>query len=269
MLQSHTSTQTSSQAFVEARKEAKCLPVFPGTPPTDLASAYALQDEAIALFDGTIIGWKVGRIQPPLSDSLGTTRLFGPAWAEARQDATNGHVPTGRIFKGGFGAVEAEFMFRIGQVPPSGQTRISLDEVAGLIDAVYVGFEIASSPYAGINSSGPLVTICDFGNNNGLLVGPEVPEWRASGLADWTVETRADGILLGSGKASAFPDGPLGSVKLLIENLIERGHPIVPGLLISTGAVSGVHEVTAGQKIEARFGDDMVISCTIDYAKPQ
>lgn len=266
MLQHEATVEEVAHRFVDARKRARHLPAYPGTLPCDLATAYAMQDEAITQFGGTICGWKVGRINPPLSEKLGTTRLFGPAWADSLGDAANRAIPVGRIFEGGFGAAEAEFMFRIGKVPITDKTRFTTEEIAELIDAVFVGFEIASSPFSGINALGPLVTISDFGNNNGLLVGPEIPDWPDAGFEDWVVETRADGVLLGTGKASAFPDGPLGSVRLLIENLIARGQPVTPGLLISTGAVTGVHEVTAGQRIEARFGTAFTIACTIAYA---
>jgi 2-keto-4-pentenoate hydratase len=157
-------------------------------------------------------------------------------------------------------------MYRIGTAPKPGKARFSLEETAAMIDAIFVGFEIASSPFAGVNRLGPLVTISDFGNNNGLLVGPEISDWQHSGCEQWLVETRVDGDIVGTGRASDFPDGPLGSVRLLIENLVARGHSISKGLLISTGAVTGVHEVRPGQQIEARFGDLPPISCRIEHA---
>lgn len=253
--------------FVSARKNAQCLTSYPGVVPQSLSDAYAIQDRAIAAFGGTICGWKVGRINAPLCDTFGTTRLFGPAWADARQEALPGQMSVGRIFKGGFGAAEAEYMFRIGEAPRVGQTRFSREDAANLVDAVFVGFEIASSPFSGINTMGPLVTVSDFGNNNGLLVGPEIPDWRTSALEDWAVESRADGQVVGSGQAGAFPGGPLESVRLLLENLVSRDHPIEPGLLVTTGAVTGVHEVKAGQRFEATFGDFATIACSIEYAQ--
>lgn len=266
MLQSDATIDDIADHFVAARKSARALIDYPGKPPHDLSTAYAVQDEAIALYGGTICGWKVGRIQPPLSANLGTTRLFGPAWADAVATMTTNEIPVGRIFSDGFGAVEAEFMYRIGTTPEPGKTQFSLEETAAMIDTIFIGFEIASSPFAGINRLGPLVTISDFGNNNGLLVGPEIDDWRHSGCEQWLIETRIDGDIVGTGRASDFPDGPLGSVRLLIENLVARGHNISQGLLISTGAVTGVHEVRPGQRVEARFGDLPPIFCQIEHA---
>ncbi len=266
VLGSRVEVDNIAQCFVKARADAVSLADYPGTVPADLTTAYAIQDAAIALVEDDVLGWKVGRIQPPRSEELGTTRLAGPIFAKQVQWISTDSHNLGAIFDGGFGAIEAEFIFRIGTPPKVDQRDLSLEDTSALIDAVFVGFEIASSPFPGINSLGPLVTITDFGNNNGLIIGPEIPNWRTSGFEGWTVETRAGGEVLGTGQAVTFPGGPMESAMFLINNLIERGITIAPGLMISTGAVSGVHEVTSGQQIEARFGADYKIECEMVQA---
>jgi 2-keto-4-pentenoate hydratase len=258
--------QSIASAFVNARRAGQALVDYPGLVPTGLGQAYAVQDAAIPLYGAQIAGWKVGRINSPWLDQLSVGRLAGPIFATSVQPAANGHIAEGLIYNQGFGAAEAEFVYRIGAAPAAGQTTFSIAEAAALIDTVFCGFEIASSPFPGINELGPLVTISDFGNNNGLLLGPEVPDWRNAGLEDWDVTTVIDGHTVGSGKASSFPGGPMESVRFLIENLIQRGLPVQPGLLISSGAISGVHEVTAEQKVESRFGEFCTLHCTIRHA---
>jgi 2-keto-4-pentenoate hydratase len=253
--------------FVTARQSGASLPDYPGQQPRDLREAYAIQTAALSLVQDDIVGWKVGRIQPPRSEELGVDRLSGPIFASQVQTISGNAVNIGTIFDGGFGAAEAEFIFRVGSPPTASHSALTLDEAAEAIDAVFAGFEIASSPFPGINSGGPLVTISDFGNNNGLIIGPEIPDWQDVGLDKWTVETRADGKVLGAGQASSFPDGPIGSVRFLLNHLIERNISIPAGMLISTGAVTGVHEVTAGQNIESRFGSDIKIECKIANVK--
>jgi 2-keto-4-pentenoate hydratase len=264
--QTFADAKSIAAAFVDARHKAHALAEYPGSKPTSLPEALAVQTEALALYDGVVAGWKVGRIHSPWFEKVGVNRLPGPIFAHSVQQIVSSETPVGTIFENGFGAVEAEFIFRIGHAPAAGQRQFRLDETAALIDGVSIGIEIASSPFAGINSEGPLVTISDFGNNNGLIVGQNVPDWRASDLDNWSVEARIDGTLVGQGQAASFPDGPLGSVKFLIENLIARAIPINPGLLISTGAVTGVHEISEGQRFEARFGAFGTIGCTIAYA---
>lgn len=255
-----------AEAFVRARRNAVSLADYPGDEPIDLQSALAIQDAAIPLFGEPVAGWKVGRINPPWLEKLGTNRLPGPIFSSHVQHTSNGKAAIGHIFHDGFGAAEAEFVFRLGKAPRVGTTHVSLAETADLVDAVFIGIEVASSPYPGINVRGPLVTISDFGNNNGLILGAEISDWRNAGLEDWQIEARIDDQVVGRGCASAFPDGPLGSVRFLVENLLSRGIAIEAGLLISTGAVTGVHEISQGQRFDAQFGDFGNIGCGMAFA---
>ncbi len=265
--QPESDAQSIAAAFVRARRAGTPLADYPGPLPHALDDAYAVQDAAIPLFGAEISGWKVGRINPPWLGNDRNSRLAGPIFAHSVQPAANGHIPAAEIFYGGFGAAEAEFVFRIGAAPEVGQTSFTIQDAATLIDTVYCGIEIASSPFAGINDLGPLVTISDFGNNNGLLLGAEIPDWRKAGLENWELTTLIDGKPVGTGTAAAFPGGLMESVRFLIENLVSRGMPVSKGLLISSGAVTGVHPVIAGQKVEARFGDFATMHSTIRHAK--
>jgi 2-keto-4-pentenoate hydratase len=246
--------------FLAARRTASGLADYPGTLPETLDQAYAVQDEAIAGWNKPIIGWKVGRILPPLSERFGADRLVGPIFDSAPAGTSGPDMP---VFGQGFAAGEAEFLLRIGRTPPDGQTDFTLDQTADLIDGVHVGIEIASSPLEPINRIGAPAVISDFGNNNGLVVGAAIPDWRSSGFEDWTVETLIDGVSVGTGKASSFPDGAIGAARFLFELMARRGIQLVPGQWISSGAVTGVHDARPGQRVEARFGDDYVVTCSL------
>ncbi len=261
----HDEAQRIAEAFVAARREARPLLAYPGTLPASLADAYRVQDRALALGTGVVGGWKVGRIMPPTAETVGSDRLAGPIFADAIFRTGDGQVPM-TVFAGGFGAAEAEFLLRVGEAPPAGKTTFSLDEAVALIDAVHLGIEIASSPLATINDLGPAVTISDFGNNNGLVVGAPIPEWRSGAFADWPVSLLVDGIEAGTGRASAMPDGPLGAARFLFELLGRRGIAVAPGQWISSGAVTGVHPVAPGAFVEAVFDGTHKVSCTIEAA---
>lgn len=254
-----------AKAFVAARRDARGLTEYPGTAPTTLVDAYAIQDRALALAGADVAGWKVGRINAPLDGQLGTNRLAGPIFA----NTVRPHLPDPAmpIFGEGFGAAEAEFLLRIGTAPDPAKTSYTLEEAANLIDAVHVGLEIASSPFPGINAHGPLVTISDFGNNHGLVVGEAIADWRAAELLDWPVTLSIDGVEIGAATARAMLDGPVGAARFLFEALAARGIALRPGQWISSGAVTGVHEVSPGAQVTATFRD-MRVSCTIEAARP-
>lgn len=255
-----------AQAFVAARREAKALPEYPGAHPDTLAEAYAIQDHAIALNGGTVGGWKVGRIWPPRDVTLGSNRLAGPIFAH--QIFAEAPGLTMHVFEGGFGAGEAEYLLRIGATPDPAKTRYTIPEATALIDAVHVGIEIASSPWRGINADGPTVTASDFGNNHGLVVGPEVPDWRSGELLDWDVEFLIDGEVAGSARADQMLDGPFGAAAFLFGLMADRGIALAPGQWISSGAVTGVHEMRAGQHATARFGGRLEVGCAVANAVP-
>ena len=252
--------------FLSARRAADGLADYPGNFPATLGDAYAIQDQAIALWRRPVLGWKVGRINPPLDARFGADRLAGPIFHCEDSGAADPEMP---VFSKGFAAGEAEFLLRVGCPPPAGQQSFSLDETRDLIGAVHVGIEIASSPLGSINHLGPVAVISDFGNNNGLVVGAGIPDWRSSDFEDWLVTTRIDGAEVGAGRASGFPDGAIGAARFLFELAAHRGIALVPGQWISSGAVSGVHGAAPGQIVEADFGGRFTVRCRLAAALPQ
>ena len=249
-----------AEAFVTARRAGRALPDFPGTIPTDLATAYRVQNEALALAGGKVDGWKVGRINPPLG---AVDRLSGPIFADQVVIAGDGAPAAMPVFANGFAAAEAEFLLRIGTAPDPDRASYSLADAMALIDAVHVGIEIASSPFPGINSHGPTVTISDFGNNNGLVIGPSVPNWASAGIIDWPVTLEIDGVRIGAASATTMLDGPFGAARFLLEHMAARGIALQAGQWISSGAVTGVHPVAVGNHVVARFADSYQVECTI------
>ncbi|BCA62254.1 2-keto-4-pentenoate hydratase [Sphingomonas sp. HMP9] len=252
-------TTRIARTFVEARRDGKVVPEFPGDVPATLDQGYAVQDAALLLAEGVVAGWKVGRINPPLD---GIDRLTGPIFAD--QVVTASALPVAMpVFAQGFAAAEAEFLLRLGTAPDPAKSTYTMDEARAMVDAVHVGIEIASSPFPGINALGPTVTVSDFGNNNGLVVGTDAEGWRDGDINDWPVELWINGALIGAATGATMLDGPFGAVRYLLEHMAARGIALSPGQWISTGAVTGVHPVAIGDRVEARFDERFAVHCTI------
>ncbi|HCS17309.1 MAG TPA: 2-keto-4-pentenoate hydratase, partial [Erythrobacter sp.] len=181
-------------AFVNARRNWKTLPEYPGERPSDLRSAYVIQDAALADWNRPIGGWKVGKINPPMSDELGANRLVGPVFADTvqREGQDSAQFP---IFAGGFAAIEAEFMLRL--APQEGPLPATREAAMDWVDEVRIGLEVASSPYAAINVDGPCVTVSDHGNNAGLLLGASVDHTEWERLDNIAVSLEIDGREVG------------------------------------------------------------------------
>jgi 2-keto-4-pentenoate hydratase len=256
-----------AHAFVTARRHARRLAAYPGTPPATMEEAYAIQERAIALDGRAIAGWKVGRIPPSHVAQMGSDRLAGPIFADSVVWADPAQGAAMPVFAQGFAALEAEFMLHLA---PGFTGPVPQDDAATLavLDDARIGIEIASSPYPGINGDGPAVTASDFGNNYGLLLGPTIAAWRDTDLCAIPLSVSIDGVTVGEATAATMLDGPLGAVRFLLANLAARGIDASGGLWISTGAVTGVHEIAVGQGALASFGAHGSLRVHITAAHP-
>ncbi len=247
-----------ARAFTTARREARALDRYPGAEPQSLTEAYAVQDQAVALWPDRVAGWKLGRIHPPHDARFGAGRLAGPIFSRNVQLA--GERPTTfGVIEGGFAAVEAEYVLELGEATTE-RDDWTVESAAGLVARIYVGVEIAGSPFAGINDHGPAVTASDFGNNAGLILGREISDWRER-LDGLTCTMSIDGATVGEGGAASIPGGPLESLAFLLNLMHRRGRRLEAGQLVSTGAATGVHDIRTGQSAVADFGPDGRILC--------
>ena len=250
-----------AQRFVTARRAATALDGYPGDIPQRLEESYAIQDRAIALWDQPIVGWKIGRLAPDKQPLHGTERLAGPIFAPTFKHYM-GQPLTLPVFTGGFAAVEAEFVFRIDHDADPDKTEYSEEEALRLIDAVFAGVEMAGSPLATINALGPTVVASDFGNNFGLILGEKLAEFDSDATVHslgedavkaFTARTEIDGVVVGDAGLFAMPNGPLKAIAWLAGHLAGRGRPLTRGQLISSGATTGIHDITPGQSSRVRF----------------
>jgi len=243
------------RSLVSARHAAQPLDAFPGELPATLRDAYKVQSLSIAAWPDTVAGWKIGMAPPPFRDSVDELRLAGPIFAKNVRTAQSGDVTTMRVYAGGFGAVEAELLFRLGADAPTSGDPVTPEEAKALVAAMHIGVEIASSPMQAINDLGPMSIISDFGNNAGLIVGPEIPNWRDVALDDLRVKVQIDDVQVGDATAASIIGGPIAALQFLIDKCRERGIPLTAGTWVSTGAVTGVHEAGPGARSHVDFGE--------------
>ncbi|WP_329766183.1 2-keto-4-pentenoate hydratase [Stenotrophomonas geniculata] len=249
-----------ARAFTDARRAGKALPAFPGEIPVDLVAAYHVQDQAIGLWSDTVVGWKVGYIAAERRDGSGDERLLGPIFKRQLWNDTGGttDIP---VFVGGFGAVEAEYVLELLEDAPAGQLDWSPEQAEALPARLYIGVEVASSPLATINELGPRVVVSDFGNNNGLVLGPEIVDWTARDENSLRAETLIEGEVVGTGGATRLPGGLRAAYAFALSRSALRGRPLRKGDLIATGNATGIHHIEAGQTALVRFAGFGDIAC--------
>ncbi len=251
-----------ARTFVEARRDGRSLPDFPGAIPDDLVTAYQVQDLAIGRWDDSVVGWKVGYIAAERRDSSGDDRLLGPIFKRNLWNAT-GSIVEIPVFAaaGGFAAVEAEYVLELLADAPADKLDWTPEEAEALPAKLHIGVEVASSPLKTINVLGPRVVVCDFGNNNGLVLGGEVPNWTRCDEPELRAQTEIDGIVVGTGGATTLPGGLRAAYAFALSRSAKRGRPLKKGELIATGNATGIHDIAVGQQALIRFAGYGDISC--------
>ena len=246
--------------FVAARRQGSALDAFPGDIPGDLVTAYQVQDLAIANWPDTVVGWKVGYIAAERRDGSGDERLLGPIFSRQLWNATGSSTPI-PVFVGGFAAVEAEYVLRLDADAPVGKLDWTPEEAAALPTTLFTGVEVASSPLATINQLGPRVVVSDFGNNNGLVLGPQIPAWTTLDESSLLAQTWVGDLHVGSVGAGHLPGGLRAAFAFALSRSARRGRPLKAGDYIATGNATGIHDITAGQQARVEFAGHARLDC--------
>lgn len=251
-------SDTIAEQFVRARLAGRSLPQYPGTVPATLADAYKVQELAIDRFPDAIVGWKVARVAAQWGKQYSEERMVGPVFQRNLYRARTGEIVNFPVFEGGFAAVEAEIVLRVNEDAPAGKTDWTIDEAAELVRSFHLGVETAGSPLATLNELGPGAIVSDFGNNWGVVVGSMVGEWRS--IQEIVALSFIDDALCGRGTAF-IRQGALGALAFALNKCAERGRPLRAGDVISTGAITGVHDIKVGQQSRHVFEGCGEIEC--------
>jgi 2-keto-4-pentenoate hydratase len=261
----NNSNASIAEQFTNARLLGVSIPAYPGTVPADLATAYQVQHLAIERWPDRIVGWKVARIGPQSQAQYPEPRLIGPVFARNVYVVAPREIAECPIIPGGFAAVEAEIGLYVRADAPAGKTDWTADQAADLVASLCIGVEVASSPLATLNDLGPGAVISDFGNNWGVVIGATITDWRTrtKGL---DVETFIDGKSVGKGTI-AIPQTPLDAFAFALNKAAQLGRPLRAGAYLSTGMITGVHDIRVGAQSRLVFGEYGELQCRTVAAK--
>ena len=246
-----------SDALLYARRACKAIDGFPAELPQTLDQAYAVQLCAIEDWDADVVGFKVGGVPPKFQDQFPTIWQAGPMFADQKYAVKSGQSIEVTVFEGGFAAYEAELVFELKNLDTLDKPLETTAETHAFISRVYLGAEIASSPNIRVNELGPGSIISDLGNNAGVVLGPEAPLSILDGFSKLEVVLNIDDIEIGRATPNPGENGPMGALRFILNHFISmKGRMDIPeNCLISSGAITGVHQSHAGTKSTIRFGD--------------
>lgn len=243
-----------ARRLVDARLDARVLQEYPGDLPKTLEQAYGVQMASIALWPDEVVGWKVARLPVDDRARFAQERLVGPVFRSTAQAVDSGGTVKAKIFDGGFAAIEAEVVLELGADVQADFDPGNPDELVGLVAKAFCGAEIASSPMPLVIERGATSIISDMGINVGVIAGPEIVDYLDLGADSLEVCVSVDGDLVGKASPGAITGSPFTALKFLIEHCIANSVELPKGTLISTGLITGVHEVSVGSKARVDFG---------------
>jgi 2-keto-4-pentenoate hydratase len=246
--------QALSERIVKARLEAMVLEEFPGQLPADLEQAYSVQAASIAQWPDEVAGWKVARLPPGDRDRFAQERLAGPVYRSTVQAVASGSEIITQIYDGGFAAVEAEVVLELGQDVPRDFDTAKDSDLAGLVAKAYCGAEIASSPMPFVIDLGATSIISDMGINAGVIVGPEIADFLSLSDDALSVRVTVNGEVVGEADPGPVSGSPFDALRFLIDHCHARGIRLAKGSLVSSGMITGVHDVTVGCKARVDYG---------------
>jgi 2-keto-4-pentenoate hydratase len=252
------------ETFVAARWDARAITEYPAAVPADIESAYRCQEAALRKWPDRLAGWKVARIGENWRHRYREERLIGPILSRNVKRAVSERPVECPVFTNGFAAVEAELIVRLSANAPANKLDWTIDDATPLIAEICIGVEIASSPLPTLNALGPGAVISDFGNNWGVIVGQPIENWRA--MRQISVSSQIEGVEVG--KANVDVRGALAAVAFALTRAAYRGRPLQRGALISTGMITGVHDIVPGQQSLHQFAGIGEVRCRAVPALP-
>ncbi len=249
--------KTVSKAVIAARRACKPIPGFPAELPQSLEQAYAVQLQSIKDWGSKLIGFKVGGVPPKFQKQFPTIWQAGPMFADQQYVAKDGDSIYVTVFEDGFAAYEAELVFVLKDLDKLDKPLETIAETHQFIQAVHLGAEIASSPNMDVNNLGPGSIISDMGNNAGVVLGPEAPLSILEDFSKLEVVLHIDDVEIGRKTPNPGENGPMGALRFILNHFISlKGQLELPeNCLISSGAITGVHQSHAGTKGNIKFGD--------------
>lgn len=225
-----------------------CAPIRDLFDPSDLSSAYAVQQHNVAagVAGGRrIVGRKVGLTNPVVQAQLGVDQPdFGTLFADMAY-ADGVEIDSGRLIQA---RIEAEAALVLEADLPS--ERISIVELIRATDFALPALEIVDSRIIDWDI-GITDTIADNGSSALFVVGNSPVPLAAVDLRAVAMSMTVNGEVASEGTGAACLDNPLNAALWLANAMVANGTPLTAGDIVLTGALGPMVSVKPGDHVEA------------------
>lgn len=244
----------AAEILLNARQSGR--PLDDGLPeqlrPATLDEAYEVQAALIRAWGATPRGYKIGCTSELAQQALGVAEPFaGRVLETGLLESPAVFAPADYIFH----LLEPEFAFRLRDpLPPRGEP-YGWEEVGAAVDLAYPAIEVVTSSYgAAWSEVGAVQLVADNAAHALLVLGRGSAAWRDLDLATLRVELRIDGEPVTEGQGANALGHPLAALTWLANDRARRGRGLLAGEVVTTGVVTGLTDLRAGQAALADFG---------------
>jgi 2-keto-4-pentenoate hydratase len=220
-----------------ARHEGARISLAASETPRDFEEGFAIQDRVVSALASPVVGWKV---MPVANGPV----IHAPILQSGRVDDGGTWTVVGREPAG----LELEIAFRLARsLPPDATEAQVLDAVA----AAHVVFELCQSRLADPGMLPRHVMLADCIANAGIVVGSEIPGWRARDLK------ARPGRLIVDGKVDVegCSIDPIAAFLMLLPALARRGRRLEGGQIVITGSLIGMNWLTGRHELRGVIED--------------
>ncbi len=222
--------------------------------PVSFEEAYAVQDEVHRLFSeagsGPLGGWKIALTSQAVQELCGVNQPAGGGiFANTIQ-----HSPaTIRMADFMHLGLEFELGVRLGRDLPAAGAPWTRESVAGHVAACMPAFELIEdrdADYGDLDAFSILTDKCWCG---GVVLGPEMSDWRGMDLASAPVELVWNGEVVDRGVTGAAMGHPLEGLAWLANLHAARGRGMGAGDVVITGSALKTRFPVAGDEVTYRI----------------
>jgi 2-keto-4-pentenoate hydratase len=223
--------------------------------PQEIESALKVQRRVIEVLGQEVGGWKCSL--PPAPGRINCAPIVKPSIVRTSPAIIDATGATARI--------EPEVAFAMARdLPRRGTAALTESDVRAAIGETRLVLEILGTRYADPASASWLEMIADCVQNQGLYVGPLLPQGPDTSMAGFPVTVRGSGRTLSTHDGRHGDGHPLRPLVWLANFLAERGDPLRAGQIVTTGSYAGAIEVPLATPLSVQFGDLGIIELTLE-----